>query len=55
MKITQKHLRIISGILVIAGALIAIIFESAVMNYVGIGICIVGMILLAPWIKDEEK
>jgi hypothetical protein len=55
MKITQKHLRIISGILVIAGALVAIIFESAVMNYVGIGICIVGMILLAPWIKEEKE
>ncbi|MBN1387414.1 MAG: hypothetical protein JW965_03155 [Bacteroidales bacterium] len=51
MKITQKHLRLLSGFLVIAGALVAIFFESAVMNYVGIGICIVGLILLAPWIK----
>ena len=55
MKITQKHLRIISGFIVIVGAVIAILFESAVMNYLGIGICIVGMILLAPWIKNKKE
>jgi len=54
MKITQKQLRLISGITVLIGALISVFFESSV-KYVGIGIIIVGMILLAPWVKDEKE
>ena len=53
MKITQKQLWLISGITVLIGALISVFFESAV-KYVGIGIIIVGMILLAPWVRDEK-
>lgn len=54
MKITEKRLRLISGITMLAGAIISIFFNS-VGNYIGIAIIILGMILLAPWVKDEKK
>jgi uncharacterized protein YjeT (DUF2065 family) len=54
MKITQKKLRLISAILMITGVIISLIFES-VGDYIGIGLIIVGIILLAPWVKEEEK
>jgi uncharacterized protein YjeT (DUF2065 family) len=54
MKITDRQLRLISGLTMLTGAIVSIIFKSAG-KYIGIGIIIVGMILLAPWVKDEKK
>ena len=54
MKITEKQLRLLSGVTMLSGAIISVIFDS-IGNYIGIGIIIVGMVLLAPWVKDEKK
>ena len=54
MKITEKRLRLVSGIIMLIGVIISIFFDSAG-NYIGIALIIIGMILLAPWVKDEKK
>jgi hypothetical protein len=54
VKITAKQLRLISGITILTGVIISVVFES-IGNYIGIGLIIVAMILLAPWIKEEKS
>jgi hypothetical protein len=55
MKITQKKLRIISGLLILIGAIVyAVTKPSPFGKYAAIGIMIIGMIFLAPWIKDKD-
>jgi uncharacterized protein YjeT (DUF2065 family) len=65
MKITSKHLRLISGFLFLSGTIIiAITFSynskhpedpNTYGRWVGIGVMIIGLILLAPWIKDKDN
>ncbi|MEZ5001344.1 MAG: hypothetical protein R2744_13425 [Bacteroidales bacterium] len=65
MKITSKHLRIVSGFLLILGAVLIAIRSSynqshpddayRYLRWTGIGLMIVAIILQAPWIKDDEK
>ena len=55
MKITQKKLRIISGLLILIGAIVyAVTKPNPFGKYVALGIMIIGLIFLAPWIKDKE-
>ena len=65
MKITQKHLRLLSGVLVLLGVVITVLTRDYNANHpddpnnfgqwLGIGIMIAGMLLLAPWIKNEKE
>ena len=52
MKITQKHLKFLSGFLILLGAIVASIY---VQFLIGIGIMIIGLILLASWIDTKKK
>ena len=54
MKLTPKHLRILSGLLLLAGALLNVLTEGKG-KYVGIGIMVVGIILMMPWIKEKKE
>jgi hypothetical protein len=54
MEITQKKLRIISGLLfIIAGIVFAVTKPNPFGKYASIGIMIIGLVCLAPWIKDK--
>ena len=64
MKITSKQLRFISGFLFLIGAIIVVLtlnFNSKhpgdpniYGKWAGIGVMIIGLVLLAPWIKDKD-
>jgi drug/metabolite transporter (DMT)-like permease len=64
MKITQKHLRVLSGILILLGAIIAVLTRNYNAGnpddpnhygqWLGIGLMIAGLVLLAPWVKDQK-
>ena len=64
MKLTQKHLRLISGILILLGAVIAVLTKTYNSNnpenpnnygsWLGIIVMITGLIFLMPWIKDKK-
>ncbi len=54
MKITEKRLRFISGLTLLTGAIVSALSDS-IGEYVGIGIMIVGLILLIPWVKDKKE
>ncbi len=64
MKLTQKHLRLLSGLLILLGIVITVLTRNYNANnpedlnkygqWLGIGIIILGIILLAPWIKDKN-
>lgn len=63
MKITQKHLRLLSGFLILLGAVVAVLTRNYNANnpddpnnygqWLGMVIMIIGLVLLAPWIKDK--
>jgi hypothetical protein len=65
MKITQKHLRLLSGFLLLIGAIVGILTgnfntkhpedPNVYGKWISIGIMIIGLVLLAPWIKEKEK
>jgi len=65
MKITEKQLRILSGLCLLAGAIVVILTKSYNANHIddpnnfgkwtGIAIMIIGLILLAPWVKNKEQ
>jgi hypothetical protein len=56
MKITQKKLSIISGLLFLIGAIVFVVTKpNPFGKYASIGIIIIGMVLLAPWIKDKDN
>jgi hypothetical protein len=54
MRMTPKQLRLLSGLLVLAGAIVDVLTEGKG-RYVGIGIMVVGIILLMPWIKEKKE
>ena len=55
MKITQKKLRIISGILFIIGGIVyAVTKPNPFGKYTSIGIIIIGWVFMAPWVKDKD-
>jgi len=55
MKITQKKLNFISGLLILIGLIVGIITKPIIFGkYASIGIIIIGLVLLAPWIKDKD-
>ncbi len=64
MKLTQKNLRLLSGLLILLGIVITVLTRNYNANnpedlnkygqWLGIGIIILGIILLAPWIKDKN-
>jgi hypothetical protein len=65
MKITNKQLRILSGILLLAGAILGVLTSNfnkshphdpnVYGKWISIGIMIIGLVLLAPWVKENEK
>ncbi len=65
MKITQKHLRILSIFFVLLGVVIYILTKylaqknleepNNIGKWVGIGIMIVGLILNMPWLEKKDK
>jgi len=65
MKITQKHLRRLSGFLILIGVIASILISNfntkhpedpnVYGKWISIGIMIIGIVLLAPWIKEKEK
>lgn len=65
MKLTQNHLRWMGRICVIIAALIFVVTEymekknlgepSNVWKWVSIGIIIVGLFLLMPWLERKDK
>jgi hypothetical protein len=63
MKITEKQLRILSGILFLGSIMIYFLTRKFHAHnpddpdygkLVGVGVAIIGLILLAPWVKDKE-
>jgi hypothetical protein len=64
MKITKKHLDLLSGFFLIVGALVVVLTNSfdetlkietsKFWKWIGIGIMIVGLIFKMPWIKDTK-
>lgn len=55
MKLTQKHLRLISGFCMLLGAILTILLkEKKFWQWLGIVFMFIGMILLAPWIKEKK-
>ena len=64
MKITKKHLDLLSGLFLILGALVVVLTNSfdetlkietsKFWKWIGIGIMIVGLIFKMPWIKDNK-
>ena len=64
MKITEKQLKILSGLCFLAGAIVLILTKSYNANHIGepnnygkwigIAIMIIGLVLLAPWVKKKE-
>jgi len=55
MKITQKKLNLISGLLILIGLIVGIVTKPNIFGkYSSIGIIIIGLVLLAPWIKDKD-
>jgi len=65
MKITQKQLRILSGFCILLGAIVVVITNyltdknlsepNKIWKWAGIGIMIVGLILLMPWVEKKDK
>ena len=55
MKLTQKHLRVLFVVFFMLGILI--IYETDIQGrlYIGYGLMILGLILLAPWIKVNKE
>jgi hypothetical protein len=65
MKLTQKHLKMLSGLFLLLGAVIVILTKNYNENnpedlnnygkWLGIFIMIIGLVFLAPWIKDKNN
>jgi len=53
MKITNKHLRLLGGFLVLVGAVVNVLTEKAG-DYIGIGIMVAGIIVMMPWVKEKK-
>lgn len=64
MKITEKQLRLLSGLLFLIGAIIVVLTNNfnakhpddpiLFGKWTGIGVMIIGLVLLAPWVKDKK-
>ena len=54
MKITNKHLRLLGGLIVLAGAIVNILTEK-IGDYIGIGIMVLGIIVMMPWVKEKKE
>jgi len=65
MKLTQKHLRLISGFCILLAAVISILSRNYNNNnpennnnfwyWLSIAIMFIALILLVPWIKDKKN
>jgi hypothetical protein len=65
MKVTNKFLQILSGLCLLAGVIIWFITRRYNLNHpddpivygkwISVGIMIIGLILLMPWVKDKEQ
>ena len=54
MKITNKQLRLLGGLIVLAGAIVSVLTEG-VGKYIAIGIMILGIIVMMPWVNEKKK
>jgi hypothetical protein len=53
MKLTQKHLRLISGLCMFLGAVLTILLKDInLWQWLGVVFIFIGLLLLAPWIKE---
>ena len=54
MKITNKQLRLLGGLIVLAGGLVSVLTEG-VGKYIGIGIMVLGIIVMMPWVNEKKE
>lgn len=54
MKITNKHLRLLGGIIVLIGAVVNVLTHKT-MEIVAIGIMILGIIVMMPWVNEKKE
>jgi hypothetical protein len=54
MKITNKRLRFLGGLVVLAGAIVNVLTEG-VGRYIAIGIMVLGIIVMMPWVNEKKE
>jgi len=54
MKITNKQLRLLGGLIVLAGAIVNVLTEGTG-QYIAIGIMILGIIVMMPWVNEKKE
>ena len=54
MKITNKQLRLLGAFIVLAGAIVDVLTEG-VGKYIAIGIMVLGIIVMMPWVNEKKK
>lgn len=54
MKITNKLLKQLGMLIVLAGVLVTA-FTEGKSEYIGIGVIILGMIVMMPWVNEKKE
>jgi hypothetical protein len=54
MKISNKQLRLLGALIVLAGAIVSALSDG-VGKYIAIGIMVLGIIVMMPWVNEKKE